>query len=276
MKCQVLFTAPAGAPEWAERLLPEADCVRAALGADVLDRIGRGVFDAVVCRADGDEALDAVARIRLQSRRVPLILVGTCTRADFEERARQAGATTVVRGGLEDPEVARTVVGQLHVRVDFGEGRHPAESRHRMRRELLPLLVRNGNERPIDVERAFQEAGLRNPLPVMGSLEEAMAYLGGMPPYGNRNDHPLPGVILFELTPTVPGPDFLRWLRSRRDLASLPVIVLSHPSVSEETQRACVALANSFLVKPDSFDGLVAMLKLIDHYWTRMNVGLVT
>ena len=64
----------------------------------------------------------------------------------------------------------------------------------------------------------------------------------------------------------------LTWLRSRQDgLKRLPVVVLSSSKQSSDVNRAYDLGANSYLVKPVAFDGLLELVKAFSAYWTRFN-----
>jgi len=66
---------------------------------------------------------------------------------------------------------------------------------------------------------------------------DAVKYLRGEGHFADRRKHPLPGLILLDLsTPWFSGFEFLRWLRSQLALAGVPVVVLSG-SVSDEDRR---------------------------------------
>jgi len=64
----------------------------------------------------------------------------------------------------------------------------------------------------------------------------------------------------------------LRQIKSTPVLKRLPVVILT--SSKEEGDRALSydSGANSYLVKPVSFDGFLNVLREIDGYWLRLNI----
>src|SRR5512143_4339694 len=56
--------------------------------------------------------------------------------------------------------------------------------------------------------------------------ESALDYLRGCGAYANRQEYPLPGLVLLDLNiPRVHGLKVLKWIREQPALAALPVVV---------------------------------------------------
>jgi len=103
--------------------------------------------------------------------------------------------------------------------------------------------------------------------------EEAIAYLTGQPPYTDDQLYPWPDVILLDLKmPRMNGFDFLKWVRAQteRDVRLLPVVVLSASNLQEDVKKAYAMGANSYLVKPISWEELVRVLRGLNEYWTEL------
>ena len=100
--------------------------------------------------------------------------------------------------------------------------------------------------------------------------EQAMAYLTRQPPFTDDEQYPCPDVILLDLKmPRLNGFDVLKWVRSQaeRDLRLLPVVILSSSDLQEDVKKAYELGANSYLVKPISWEELVRVLKSLNDYW---------
>jgi len=70
------------------------------------------------------------------------------------------------------------------------------------------------------IRRAFEKAGILNPLFIVRDGEKAMSYLEGKDRFSNREQFPLPGLLLLDLKmPKVDGFEVLSWLRGA-ELAS--------------------------------------------------------
>ncbi len=142
--------------------------------------------------------------------------------------------------------------------------------------QSAPLILLVEDNR-MDVELtldAFREARLANFVRVASNGQEALDYLFGRGEFANREAHPLPGLILLDLKmPRVDGFEVLRQLKSTPVLKRIPVLILT--SSKEEGDRALSydIGANSYLVKPVSFDGFLHVVQQIEGYWLSLNVA---
>ena len=136
------------------------------------------------------------------------------------------------------------------------------------------LLVEDNR---MDVELtldAFHEAKLINTVHVATTGQQALDYLFGRDQYANRKDFPLPNLVLLDLKlPGTDGFEILRQVKSTPILKRIPVIVLT--SSKEEGDRALSYDngANSYLVKPVSFEGFLGVVRDIAGYWISLNVA---
>jgi CheY-like chemotaxis protein len=136
------------------------------------------------------------------------------------------------------------------------------------------LLVEDNR---MDVELtldAFREARLLNTVHVAPNGQDALDYVFGHGKYADRHTYPLPNLILLDLKlPGIDGFEVLRQIKETPILKRLPVIVLT--SSKEEGDRALSydIGANSYLVKPVSFEGFLAVVRQIEGYWLSLNVG---
>lgn len=121
---------------------------------------------------------------------------------------------------------------------------------------------------------AFNERRLGNIVHVAPGGREALDYLLGDGEFADRDRHPLPDLILLDLKmPVIDGHEVLRRIKQVPRLKRIPVIILS--SSREEGDRAMTYDngANSYLVKPVSFDGFLDVIQKIDDYWLTLNVS---
>jgi CheY-like chemotaxis protein len=120
---------------------------------------------------------------------------------------------------------------------------------------------------------AFAERRFENRVHVAAGGEEALAYLFGQREFADRAQYPLPDLILLDLKmPGIDGHQVLRRIKAVDVLKRIPVIILS--SSREEGDRAMGYDngANSYIVKPVSFDGFLQVVQELDHYWFSLNV----
>lgn len=136
------------------------------------------------------------------------------------------------------------------------------------------LMVEDDPNDILLTQRAFMQASLVNPLRIVRDGEEAINYLGGRDVYADRSKYPLPSLILLDLKlPKRNGLEVLEFLRAQPSLKQTPVIVLTSSQESVDIQRAYALGANSYLLKPVGFDGLLDMVKAIGMYWVLLNQG---
>ena len=127
------------------------------------------------------------------------------------------------------------------------------------------LYVEDEESDRLFMEMAFERAGLEGRLRAVGNGGEALDYLAGRGAYANRGRYPLPRVVLLDLNlPLVSGFEVLKWVRSRPELASLPVVVFSSSLREEDKVRARELGATEYFEKPHAalrFQDLVEHLK---------------
>ena len=131
--------------------------------------------------------------------------------------------------------------------------------------EKETILLVDDSENDICLVRlAFKTAEITNSIQEAHNGDEAIAYLLGEPPFDDRASFPLPAVMLLDLNmPMRNGFGVLEWLRAQPALRRLPVIVLTASLRQEDVDRAFDLGANSFLVKPTSFEGLTSIARCL-------------
>ena len=132
----------------------------------------------------------------------------------------------------------------------------------------LILLVEDQEEDILLIRRAFKKANFINTLQVVRDGEEAIAYLKGAGKYRNRDEYPLPALVLLDLKlPRLDGLEVLKWIRGQPGLSTLRVVVLTASQRIQDVNAAYQMGANSFLVKPVEFDNFVSVVNALQGYW---------
>lgn len=81
-----------------------------------------------------------------------------------------------------------------------------------------------------------------------------------------------PWIVLLDLKmPKRSGLEVLEWLRGQPQLRHVPVIIFTSSRERSDITRAYELGANSYLVKPVSFDQLKEMVREVNHYWLDLN-----
>ena len=130
------------------------------------------------------------------------------------------------------------------------------------------LLVEDNPDDVFFIKWAFKKARLDLTLTVVSDGRDAVDYLQGNPPYGDRVAYPLPTLIILDLRlPGMHGLEVLRWIRSHPAFQRLPITILTGSVIREELNRAYDLGANSFLLKPLSLVDLKNTLQQLAAFW---------
>jgi CheY-like chemotaxis protein len=141
-----------------------------------------------------------------------------------------------------------------------------------MSSQAVFLLVEDSEDDSLLIKRAFRRANVLNPLHAVKSGEEALEYLSGTRRYANRDEYPLPAIVLLDLKmPGLDGFEVLRWIRLQPGLKALRVVVLTSSDDMRDVTLAYQLGANSFLIKPVDFERFVEISQAISGYWLWMN-----
>lgn len=66
--------------------------------------------------------------------------------------------------------------------------------------------------------------------------------------------------------------EVLEWIRAQAPLRHLPVVVFTSSCEASDIVRAYELGANSYLVKPVSYDELIHIVKTLHEYWLVLNI----
>lgn len=117
-------------------------------------------------------------------------------------------------------------------------------------------------------KEAFFEADLKNKLSFVENGEELMDYLNRKNKYEYLKSEPLPGLILLDLNmPRKDGREALKEIKSSLVLRKIPVVILTTSKAEEDIIKSYDLGANSFILKPISFDDFVDVVKTLSKYW---------
>ena len=130
------------------------------------------------------------------------------------------------------------------------------------------LLVEDNADDISLFERAFGRTGFPQRLETVQSGDEAIAYLSGNGVYADRQQYPLPTLLLLDIKlPRKDGFEVLDWIRHHPKLAPLRVIMLTGSPRAEDVNRAYRMGANSYVSKPVSASAFTDFLAAIGTHW---------
>src|SRR5437660_6340849 len=90
------------------------------------------------------------------------------------------------------------------------------------------LLAEDNSDDVLLIRLALEKAGSHDLLRVVRDGEEVVLYLQGEGLYADREQFPVPSLLLLDLAmPRMSGLEVLAWLQPRAEWMHLPVVVLS-------------------------------------------------
>ena len=142
----------------------------------------------------------------------------------------------------------------------------------KIRNKNNPILLIEDN--PVDVDltiRAFKSRKLTNPIEIARDGEEAIKCIekwdGG---------EEVPVVILLDLNlPKIDGLEVLKIFKNHKIYETIPIVILTTSSDSNDIKRAYKLGANSYIIKPVNFDKFVEVATQIELYWNVLNEPLI-
>jgi CheY-like chemotaxis protein len=165
----------------------------------------------------------------------------------------------------------------------FGEVPHlpvvpgPVRSIEVMQEKTVILLAEDREDDVLLIRSSLISAGIPYPVHAVKDGEEAIAYLKGEGRYSNRDEYPLPDLLLLDLKmPRIDGFEVLEWIREQPSLRRLRVVVLTSSEQIRDVNRAYELGANSFLVKPVDFKNFLDLGRFITQYWLKIDKAPTT
>lgn len=137
----------------------------------------------------------------------------------------------------------------------------------------LVLLVEDNLADQRLAQRALKRSGESYQLTAVSSGEEALEYLEQSLTSisESREDTvPRPDLILLDLNmPGMGGLALLTKLRSSKQFANIPVVVLTNSERKEDMLESYDRGCASYIKKPHSLDKLIELFSDLSHYWFR-------
>lgn len=140
-----------------------------------------------------------------------------------------------------------------------------------MPRPATILLAEDDENDVFLFRRALQKAHLNPLLFHVADGQEAMDYLSGRRPYSNRDQYPLPDLVLLDLKmPRMGGFDVLEWVRGCEALSHVPVVVFSSSDHERDRAEARRLGAAAYHRKPGDPAELVSLVRQFYSRWLRI------
>ena len=120
--------------------------------------------------------------------------------------------------------------------------------------------------------RALEIGGVTQQIVWVQDGEAALHYVFRKGVYAQRAPGN-PRLMLLDLhMPKVDGLDVLAQIKADARTRSTPVVIMSSSDQESDMVRSYEAHANSYIVKPVSFEGFLRVVQDLHHYWFSLNV----
>jgi CheY-like chemotaxis protein len=133
------------------------------------------------------------------------------------------------------------------------------------RRARGVVLIVDDNPDDIELLRlAFAKA--KAPCTVMAAADgaEAISYLSGEGKYADREQYPMPLLVLLDLNmPRVNGFEVVAWIQKNGTSTFPLVITLSYSHLENDIRRAYDLGTSAYIAKPVDLDSSVSLVKLL-------------
>ena len=139
------------------------------------------------------------------------------------------------------------------------------------RRAITILCAEDDADDRMLMRDALEESQLGDRLVFVEDGEELMAYLRRQGQWTDATLSPRPGLILLDLNmPRKDGREALREIKQDERLRLIPVVVLTTSSAEADILSSYGIGANSYIIKPVTFDGLVGVMRALGRYWSNI------
>jgi CheY-like chemotaxis protein len=126
------------------------------------------------------------------------------------------------------------------------------------------LLAEDDDNDVFFMRRALQKAQADFTLKVVTDGQLATDYLSGGGKYADREEFPIPSVILLDLKmPFLDGFEVLEWIRARSSFDGIPVAVLTSSAEERDRRRARELGACAYFVKPPKPETIQEIIQLM-------------
>jgi CheY-like chemotaxis protein len=133
------------------------------------------------------------------------------------------------------------------------------------------MVAENDEDDRALVKFAFAECKLSNMVYFVEDGEQLLDYLYHRGIYQDAANLVRPDLILLDLDmPKVNGHESLKEIKSDPKLRSIPVVIFTTSKSTRDINSSYSMGANSFIVKPVTYDGLIQVMNVLAEYWSEI------
>ncbi len=135
-------------------------------------------------------------------------------------------------------------------------------------RPITILIAEDDPDDRLLTRRALDLSRVVNDLRFVEDGEQLMEYLLHEGRYADPASAPRPGIILLDLNmPRKDGREALKEIKSHPELRHIPVVIMTTSKAEGDVLKSYDVGANSYVVKPVTFERLVDLMKTLGTYW---------
>ncbi|GAB1544359.1 response regulator [Scytonema sp. NUACC21] len=128
----------------------------------------------------------------------------------------------------------------------------------------IVLVVEDNPNDLLFIQRAATKANLRICLKTVSTGDEAVSYLLGEGSYADREQYPLPNIILTDTRmPRMGGLELVIWIKQQPNFQDLPIVVMSSSIDSDDGGQFTALGINLHFIKPVSASGFEEILRQV-------------
>jgi CheY-like chemotaxis protein len=117
------------------------------------------------------------------------------------------------------------------------------------------------------LKEAFASLNFDKEIRTVENGEELLDFLNRKGKYSDAS-LPIPKLILLDLNmPKIDGRQCLRLIRTNPQYSKIPIIIFSTSNNPEDISQSYELGANSYIIKPYSYNELVEIIDIIKKYW---------
>lgn len=136
------------------------------------------------------------------------------------------------------------------------------------KKPITILMADDDEDDRMLTREAMEESRVLNRLYFVEDGVQLIAYLNGSDRYADREQYPMPGLILLDLNmPRKDGREALKEIKSDPNLRRIPVVILTTSKAEEDMLRGYDLGAASYITKPVTFTALVELMRTLGKYW---------
>jgi CheY-like chemotaxis protein len=118
----------------------------------------------------------------------------------------------------------------------------------------------------------LRKNGVQEAIHVCEDGDDALRFLYFADRYSSYRSHTRLKLIFLDIKlPKVSGLEVLSEIKTDKFLKIIPVVIISSSREESDLQHAAILGANSYIVKPVSYDDFVSSMSQVCNYWLKLN-----